>query len=259
MITKDKIKQAILEIITDTVEINKRSSLSYNLQLGSILGQVATKLNITHNTTYEQMILSEFQSLIYAGHFAWGHDLANPNPPFFHITDRGNKSLKDISRDPANREGYLSYIEKSGQLNDTEMSYLNEAIDTFNSRHYKSAAVMIGAVAECFILKLREALIKAHKKYPKELKDWKVKTIFKGIKIMLDNQIGNMPDHLKDGYNAYWPALNEQIRRTKNDAGHPENISFFTYEDVHASLLMLPNIAKLTNHLMNYIESQEID
>lgn len=254
MITKDKIKQTILEVVKNIVEINKKSSLGYNLQSGGVLGQVATKLNVVHNITYERMILSEFQNLIHMGHFAWGHDLANPSQPFFHITEQGNKSLENISRDPANPEGYLLFIEKNSQLTDIEKSYLYEAINTFNSRHYKSAAVMIGAVAECFILKLREALIKKQQKHPKELKDWKVKTIFKGIKIMLDNQTSKMPNNLLDEYNAYWPALNEQIRRTKNDAGHPENISFFTYEDVHASLLMLPNIAKLTNHLMSFIE-----
>jgi hypothetical protein len=39
-----------------------------------------------------------------------------------------------------------------------------------------------------------------------------------------------MSDELHNEYIAYWPALNEQLRRTRNDAGHPENISSFTFE-----------------------------
>ena len=78
-------------------------------------------------------------------------------------------------------------------------------------------------------------------------------TVFTAIKSILDKHINSMPSTLRDEYNAYWPALNEQIRRTRNDAGHPENISFFTFEDVHASLLLFPNVARLTTHLLNFI------
>ena len=49
MITRDKIKQTILEVVKNTVDINKKSHLGYNLKSGDILGQVATTLNITYN------------------------------------------------------------------------------------------------------------------------------------------------------------------------------------------------------------------
>lgn len=253
MITRDKVRQKLLEIVKNQIERNKRSTISSNLQSGVILREIANHFGITHNPTYEQMILSEFQCLMNTGYFAWGYDLANPSPPFFHITDQGIFSLENLSRDPSNPIEYLRYIDSQCQLDDIEHSYLIEAISTFNAGHHKSAAVMIGATAECFILKLRNAMSQKHIKPPKGLFDWKAKTIFNALKAVLDKHISNMSSDLRDEYNAYWPAFNEQIRRTRNDAGHPENISSFKFEDVHASLLMFPNVAKLTTHILEFI------
>ncbi|MGQ3890714.1 hypothetical protein [Legionella sp. CNM-4043-24] len=257
MITKDKIRQKLLETVKNEIERNKRSRISSNLQSGVILQEVAKQFEITHNPTYEQMILSEFQCLMNTGYLAWGYDLANPNPPFFHITDQGIKSLENLNRDPCNPSEYLRYIDSQCQLDDTERSYLNEAISTFNAGHHKSAAVMIGATAECLILKLRNAMNQKHSKPPKGLSDWKAKTIFNTLKTVLDKHVSIMSSDLRDEYNAYWPAFNEQIRRTRNDAGHPENISSFKFEDVHASLLMFPNVAKLTTHLLAFISNNQ--
>lgn len=258
MVTKDKIRQKLLETVKAQIERNNRSlPIQTNLQSNVIFRQVAEHFGITHNTTYEQMILSVFQGLMNTGHFAWGYNLANPNPPFFHVTDQGIKSLENLSRDPCNPSEYLRYIDSICQLDDIEHSYINEAISTFNAGHHKSAAVMIGATAECLILKLRNAMNQKHTKPPKGLSDWKAKTIFNTLKTILDKYINNMSSDLRDEYNAYWPAFNEQIRRTRNDAGHPENISSFKFEDVHASLLMFPNVAKLTTHLLEFISNNQ--
>ncbi len=254
-ISHDKIRQTILEVVKEETDRNKRSSIGSHLQSASTLPQVAKKLDIPINSTaYEQMILTAFQELMNTGHFAWGLNFGNPNPPFFHVTERGNTAFQNLSRDPSNPNEYLRYVGNQCQLNDVERSYLKEAVSTFNSGHHKSAAVMIGATAECLILKLRTILIAKINKPSKQLIDWKAKTVFSAVKSILDKHSGSMQIELRDEYNAYWPALNEQIRRTRNDAGHPENIASFTFEDVHASLLMFPNIAKLTNHLMDFIQ-----
>ncbi|HFS8864216.1 TPA: hypothetical protein ACJIT8_003051 [Legionella pneumophila] len=257
MITKEQIRQKLLETVKKQIEQNKKFPIPSNLQSSVVLREVANHFGITHNPAYEQMILSVFQSLMNIGYFAWGYDLANPNPPFFHITDQGLQSLENLSRDPCNPIEYLRYINKQFQLNDIESSYLNEAVSTFNAGHHKSSAIMIGATAECLILRLCTAMKRNHCKPPKGLSDWKAKTIFNTLKNILDNYVNSMSNDLRDEYNAYWPALNEQIRRTRNDAGHPENISSFKFEDVHASLLMFPNVARLTTHLLDFISNNQ--
>lgn len=257
MITKDKIRQKLLETVKTRVERNSSSTTPSNLQSTGILDEVASYFGITRNLADERIILSEFQSLMNTGYLAWGHDLGNPDPPFFHVTDQGIKSLENLSRDPCNPSEYLHYIDKQCQLSDIELSYLNEAVSTFNTGHHKSAAVMIGATAECLILKLRDTMNQNHSKPPKGLSDWKAKTIFNALKTVLDKYVNSMSSDLRDEYNAYWPAFNEQIRRTRNDAGHPENISSFKFEDVHASLLMFPNVAKLTTHLLAFISNNK--
>lgn len=255
MITIDKCRQTLLEVVKRAHDRSKNPVHRSDLNSYAIFAEVSKILGFQNNRMYEQMTMSAFQMLINTGHIAWGLDFINPNPPCFHVTDQGIKSLENLSRDPSNPIEYKRYVVKFLNLSDIEMSYFDEAISTFNSGHYKSAAVMIGATAECLIFKIRDLLITKISNRPKALTDWKAKTVFKALKTFLDKHETMMSKELNDEYIAYWPALNEQLRRTRNDAGHPENISSFTFEDVHASLLMFPNITKLTNNLLNFIQN----
>ncbi len=58
-----------------------------------------------------------------------------------------------------------------------------------------------------------------------------------------------MPRPLAESFSAYWSGLAEQIRKVRNDAGHPEAIDPVTPEAVHASLLIFPELAKLVSEL----------
>ena len=69
------------------------------LKQGSVLDAAARKLK-----GYEQQaILTQWGELFRTGLLAWGLNLNNPNPPFFHLTDRGRLALENATRDPSNR------------------------------------------------------------------------------------------------------------------------------------------------------------
>ena len=59
------------------------------LQHRQVLDAVARKLGATNDQDIEQAILTEWDDLYRTGLFSWGLNLMNPNPPFFHLTDRG--------------------------------------------------------------------------------------------------------------------------------------------------------------------------
>jgi len=94
-----------------------------NLQAGNVLAKFKSQFS---SVEYEQTVLTLWQDLFRTGYLAWGINLNNPDPPFFHLTARGKKSLEDFSRDPVNPIGYLAYVAKQTTLNSIAQSYLKK-------------------------------------------------------------------------------------------------------------------------------------
>jgi hypothetical protein len=107
------IRAMILTVITQ----QERQFLS-NLQSNSVLHEVHEKVRAAQPgglsreqlAEREQGLLTAFHDLFRTGYLAWGFNLSNPDPPFFHVTEQGRRALRDISRDPANPEGYLAHL-----------------------------------------------------------------------------------------------------------------------------------------------------
>ena len=116
---------------------------------------------------------------------------------------------------------------------------------------------MIGAATESMILELRDVLIQRLEELglpvSTKLRDWKIKRILEGISTELNSRRNQMPSGLSELVEQYWPAFTGQIRKTRNDAGHPTNIEPVTFETVQASLLIFPELASLSSNLKNWI------
>jgi hypothetical protein len=59
--------------------------ISASLQRDSILDAVAREVGRGH----DEAILTQWGELFRTGLLAWGLNLSNPNPPFFHLTEPG--------------------------------------------------------------------------------------------------------------------------------------------------------------------------
>jgi hypothetical protein len=246
-----QIRKALLEAI------NKFSNSGSSLQANSVFTEVKQKLNIAISPDIEQAILTSWYDLFRMGHLAWGYNLSNPFPPWFHLTEQGRKALQHMSRDPANPDGYLAHLSKVAALDAIAESYIIEALKTYNAACYKAAAVMIGVSAESIILNLRDTLVNQlkilGKTHNKDLEDWRIKRILDVFKKIIDSKKGDIPKELFESYEAYWPAFTQQIRTSRNEAGHPSSIGAITEESVHASLLIFPELARLASELNNWI------
>jgi hypothetical protein len=112
-----------------------------------------------------------------------------PDPPFFHLTERGRLALANLTRDPSNPVGYLQHLASIAALDAIAMSYLAEALECYVAGLYKSAAVMIGSAAESVILDLRnltvQRLTSLGKSIPKDMRDWKIKTVSDALRVFL--------------------------------------------------------------------------
>ncbi len=232
-------------------------SKNHKLTTGLILGKMGENVGLPFVRQHAEELLTYLYDLFRTGHLSWGMNYENPDPPWCHLTEKGRKALEVFSRDPANPAGYLSHVQKLKPVNPVALSYVKEALSTYNSDCFRATAVMIGVGTESIVLELRETLSKRMKDLGKSpsrhLEDWKVKTVLDAIKKELDPYRKNMPNPLAEAYEAYWPAFIQQIRTARNDAGHPSSIEPVTEDSVHASLLIFPELVKLAYDLMEWI------
>jgi hypothetical protein len=249
-IDSHRIRQVILEIVN-------RESKSGNLQTASVLHQTLDALGLQGNLQTEQALLTIWHDLFRTGHLAWGLNLSNPNPPHCHVTEQGRRTLQNLSRDPANPDGYLAHVSQIGVLDEVTESYVREALKTYNSDCFKATAVMIGAAAESLILELRDTMIQRMRSLgqnpPSDLKDWRLKKVLDSLERLLSNQSHNMDRDLAEAVQQFWPAFTGQIRQARNEAGHPTSIEPVTHETVHASLLIFPELLSLAYRLKAWV------
>ncbi len=248
------IREAIIAVAS---EQRPRHQSRQSLEQSNLLQEVVKRLGQSHDREFEQAILTQWHDLFRTGFFAWGYDINNPNPPFFHFTDLGRRSLERLDRDPGNPAGYLRHLGAVSPLSPTAHSYMAEGLDCFVAGYHKAAAVMIGAASESLILELRDAVSVrlAHTKQPepKGLSDFRLKSILDCLNRMLDAKKSAFPKDLREQFEAVWPSFTHHLRATRNEAGHPTSVDPVTEEAVHASFLMFPDLAKIQNNLANWV------
>ena len=151
-----------------------------------------------------------------------------------------------------------SPISQSGSgISDLTRSYVVEALNTFNAACFKATAVMVGAAAESLVLQVRDRLVERlqalSRPISSDLADWRVKRILAGVETAIVDRKASMPRPLFDRFEANWPAFTHQIRTARNEAGHPASVEPVTAEQVHASLLIFPELAALSAELESWV------
>lgn len=146
-----------------------------------------------------------------------------------------------------------------GTLNPVAESYLKEAVSCYVGGLHKASAVMVGATAESLILEMSETASTQMRALgqnpPKDMANWQTARVLAGLKVAIEQKRGQMPTKLKENFEANWPAFTQQIRSSRNEAGHPISIEPVTPDTVHASLLIFPELVKLTKELQQWISS----
>lgn len=248
-------REKLLEVIE---AFRPRPGERASYQTGSVLSQLKANLNRQLSFEEQENILTELHELFRTGYLAWGNDLGNPGPPFFHVTKRGNILLARLARDPGNPEGYLRYVKSRSSLNEISEAYLIEAIACYGNGLFKAAAVMLGAASESSILQIRDSLVRrfqeCSQEVPRELNDWKIKVVFDAISRCLEVERRHLNREIRDALAATFPSFFHLIRVARNDAGHPTSIDPVTEESVLASFLMFPELCFLSTEICRVLE-----
>ena len=94
-----------------------KNQLNQSLQQASILRAVGRKLGAAdHRPELQEAILTQWYDLFRTGFLAWGLNLTNPNPPFFHLAESGRQALANATRDPSNPAGYLRHLDSMAKV-----------------------------------------------------------------------------------------------------------------------------------------------
>lgn len=230
-----------------------KGPMDASLQQSSVLISAARKIGPGN----DEAILTQWGELFRTGLLAWGCNLMNPNPPFFHLTERGRSALSQFTRDPSNPAGYLRHLASIANVGAVAKSYLQEGLDCYVNGLFKASAVMVGASAESLILQLRDETVQRlqalGKPVPKAMEDWRIKTVSDALRTFFDSQKAQFPRELRDEFEATWSALAFQIRTVRNDAGHPVTVDPVTADTVHAALLVFPVLAHLVGGLTSWV------
>jgi hypothetical protein len=247
-----KLRNELLQAVQDAAKNNN----PHTLQAGDVLRKLHSPYS---GSEYKQAVLTLWQDLFRTGYLSWGINLGNPNPPFFHLTEKGRRWLEHFSRDPVNPDGYLAYVAKQANLNPIAQSYLEEALKTFNNDCIKSSVVMLGAAAESMALELRDTLVSkiqtVGRSASKELEDYRIKKVLDGLETEISTQQNKMSSVLRETFESQWLAFVHEIRIARNEAGHPKSVEPVTPEDAHAALLIFPKLAKLNSDLLYWVST----
>jgi hypothetical protein len=253
--TPGEIREMLLQVVADH---RPRRPGDGFLQMNTVLVAMRQRLG-RPSLEVQQLVLSQWHDLMCSGYFAWGGNWDNPGPPFFHITARGNRSLADLSKDPANPEGYLRHLEAVATLNSIAKSYVREGLACFNARLYKAAAVMLGGASESVILELRDTVTASlhltGRAVPSPLSDWRIKVVLDALRNFFEGKAASLTRELREEFEAYFQAFPQPIRAARNDAGHPSSVDPVREEAVHASFLLFPELVRLASALKTWMEN----
>lgn len=252
--TSDDIRELLLSAVREVAPPNRYDG---SAQQGTVFQIVTDRLKLFSDPETEQLVLTEWHELFRTGYLAWGLNLGNANAPFFHLSARGKQAMERLSHDPSNPAGYKRHLDSIATLSPIARSYLLEALACFTAGLHKAAAVMLGAAAESLAIELRDLTAQRLKAMsrpiPKGLGDWRVKTVLDALHSFLNTQSHLFPRELREEFDAYFLAWAQQIRASRNDAGHPSSVDPVTEQGVHASFLIFPELVRLSAGLSAWV------
>jgi hypothetical protein len=255
----DEARRLILEAVKQASNPHER-----RVDLGMVI-QVLQQQQRYRGLDEEQLLLTAWYDLFRTGVLSWGYNFTNSGMQFAHVTEHGERTVAQVSRDPANPIGYLALLDPVLPKGAVARSYIEEALKTYGAGCDKATAVMVGAAAEAMALDLRDILVERMNALGKVVADkltsWMIKTVLDAVEAELKpyakkkEDVGGMARELSDRFSGHWPSFTTQLRMARNDAGHPSSVDPVTRDMVHGNLLIFPEVARLAADLQTWVRS----
>jgi hypothetical protein len=210
-----------------------------------------------------QDVLWEF---MIQGIIAPGLNVSNPNLPWFHITEYGEKVLVEKELLPHDPAGYLEWLRSEiPSCDSTVLKYLSESLNCFTRGCLIASVVMLGVASERAFLILCDAFLNAinnsaeKSKFQKILDQVAIKPkmdwVLNKIQIIQSKPRRPLPDNV----NVMLAAIFDFIRCQRNELGHPqESPPKITRDDAYVNLRIFPNYYKMVTQVIDYLRQNKI-
>jgi hypothetical protein len=223
-INRDDVRQRLLEHLKASLADNNHRG---TIQLMGVYHHLAKywphpQASIAHRIARE--LLQEFvnNNLLFVG---YGDDQGFP---WFTLTSYGAECITKGELLPFDPNGYLVAIQnRVPGLDPVTMTYLREAISTFNREFYLSASVALGVAAEQLILRMIDSYVSAFidpqrkANAEKRYEGKQIRAQYGQFKQDFASLRPSLPRELYGDFETHLDSIFQLIRVTRNDSGHP--------------------------------------
>ncbi len=258
---RDDIRQHLLEYLKQSLRLNALNPGS--IELGGVCNYLQTfhpHPAISSAQRIARELLQEFvnNNLLFIG---YGDDQGFP---WFTLTGYGVECITKgelLAFDP---NGYLVGIQnRVPGLDGVTVTYLREAISTFNREFYLSASVALGVAAEALILRMIDSYIAAFvdrqrkTNAEKRYEGKQLRAQYGLFKQDFASLRPSLPPELYGDFETHLDSIFQLIRVTRNDSGHPSG-TVPERAVVAANLQAFPYFAKRVLAIEQYFVANPI-
>jgi len=235
-------------------------------QLLEVLRYVQRAVGVQRLEAMDQArVLDIMWELVTERVIAPGVNEANPDLPFFHLTDHGRKVLREQEFEflPYDPDGYLLRLnERVPKLDDIARVYVEEGLAAYRHGLPRACAVMLGAAAEQIFLTVSDALVPVLA--PDDRTRYEKATRRLSVMQHLD-EFNKRFDPMRKEFDAWarerdkgdldWERIFDLIRNTRNDAGHPKRPDV-SMEDAFEALVLFPRYCERAMALAKFFRTK---
>lgn len=186
------------------------------------------------------------------------------NLPWLEVTEWGKTCLAKGEYVPYDTHLFLSRLQAQvPNLDPIVDLYLKEALNSFRSGNYLAVAVMTGVASERILVVLRDAICKSiqedgrRKQLIAATENRMVKRMYEEISKRIDPIHEQLPAQLQESIGTELEGIFHEVRRTRNDAGHPTG-RVVERDEAYALLKLFPVYAKSAYTLIDWLSVNSI-
>ncbi len=215
---------------------------------------------------FKRIVVDTYWTLVVEGVIAPGTG-SNLEPPFFHLTEYGKKTLAQPDFQPHDSSEYLRQLGANVPSPDPSvLAYLKESLDCYSRGTMVASTMMLGIAAERVFLLVCDSLLAA-------LRDSSEQTAFQkrldanAMKPKLDwlankfqqIQTPRRPSGWPEDVDIKIPGIYNQIRFHRNELGHPrETPPRVTRDDAYGYLRLFPSYYATAEKARDFLSSNKV-
>lgn len=166
--------------------------------------------------------------LIIQGVITPGRDSANPNLPWFRVTEYGEDVISADHYNPHDPTGFMAEVRSLARstVKKVTFAYLEEALACFVRGTHVASVLLLGVAAEAAFLDLCKVVSRCIRD-PNEKQQFDRMVWVRQKHTWIVDKYRNLPSdlrrkHLPESLDFTLGSLYDAIRRQRNDLGHPQ-------------------------------------